>query len=99
MRSFGHERRVTGDVPQDGVGFGDESARRHFEQRHLAARILGEKLRRVAFALEDVDLDQVVRDVELRERQPNLVAIAGAAHRVERHHRLAGSLVDGLIAH
>ena len=44
-----------------------DSGRRDFEQRHLAVRILGEKFRRMAFALEDVDLDQPVRHAELRQ--------------------------------
>src|SRR6202030_2631019 len=38
------ERRAAGDVPQDGVGLGELAARRDFEQRYMAARVLGEEL-------------------------------------------------------
>ena len=54
---FRRQRGSAGDVPEDGVRLGKITAGRDFEQRHLAARILGEEFRRAAFALEDVDLD------------------------------------------
>src|SRR6202012_1263104 len=37
-----------------------------------------------AFALEDVDLGEVERNLELRQSEPDLVAITGAPHRIER---------------
>jgi hypothetical protein len=42
----------------------------------------------MGLAFEDIDLDQVMGDLELRQSQPHLVAIAGALHRVERVHAL-----------
>ena len=53
---------------------------RDFQQRHLAVRILGEEFRRAAFALQNVDLDQLVRNAEPGQRQADLVAIAGFLH-------------------
>src|SRR5580693_660748 len=81
------QRRAAGDVPEDGVRFGEIAARRDFEQRHLAVRILGQKFRRVALALEDVDLDQPVGHAQLRQGKASLVAVARTLHRIERKHR------------
>ena len=55
---------------------GDETALRHFQDRDVAAGIHLEEFRRAGLALEDVDLDQVMGNVELRQRQPHFVAIA-----------------------
>jgi hypothetical protein len=52
----------------------------------VAARVHLEKFRRPGFALQDIDLDQLVRNVELRQREPDLVAIARAAHGIEFVH-------------
>src|SRR4029453_14111725 len=57
-----------------------------FQQRHLSIRILGEEFGRATFALEDVDLHEVVRDSEPRERKTHFVAIPGTLHRIERIH-------------
>src|SRR6202035_6185577 len=63
------------------------AARRDFQQRHLAVRILGKKFRRVALALENVDLAQPVGHAQLRQGEPRLVAVPRALHRIERKHR------------
>ena len=73
---FRRQHRAAGDVPQDGVGFGEMAAGRDFQQRYLAAGILLEEFRRAGVALKDVDLDQLERNTELGEREPDLVAIA-----------------------
>src|SRR5208283_3315198 len=83
---LGRERCAAGDVPEDGVGFGKESAGRHFQERHLAVRILLQELRRMALALEDIDFDQPIRNAELRQSEPRLVAIPRTLHRIEREH-------------
>ena len=82
----GHQRRVPRDVPEDGVRLGDVIAGRHLQKRNVAARIHLEKFGRAGLALQDVDLDQLMRDVELCEREPHLVAIARAAHGIELVH-------------
>ena len=84
---LGRERRAAGDVPEDRIGFGEIAAGRDLEQRHLAARIHRQEFGRVAFALEDVDLLQPVRDAELGQGQPDLVAVARSTHGIERMHR------------
>src|SRR6202035_5535524 len=84
---LGRQRRAAGDVPEDGIGLSEIAARRDFQQRHLAVRILGQKFRRVALALENVDLDQPVGHAQLRQGEPRLVAVARTLHRIERKHR------------
>ena len=59
------ERGAAGDVPEDRVGFRQISPRCDFQQRHAAAGILRQKIRRPGLALEDIELDQAVRYVEL----------------------------------
>jgi hypothetical protein len=83
---LGRHRRAAGDVPKNGVRLGKIAAGRHFQQRHLAVWILGEEFRRMTLALENVDLDQPIGNVQLRQREPRLVAVAGALHRIERKH-------------
>jgi len=53
---FRSERRAAGDVPENGVGFGEVASLGDFQQRNLSARILGEEIRRAAFTAQDVDL-------------------------------------------
>ena len=55
---------------------GQVAPRRDLQQRHVTVGILGEKFRRPAFALQNVDLDQLVRNPQLRKRKPRLVAVA-----------------------
>ena len=81
-------RRAGGDVPQDGVGLG-EIAAVDFQQRNLPARILRQIFRRATLAAQDVDLDGLIGDVEQRQRKADLVAVAGALHRIEFVHRLS----------
>jgi len=59
---------------------------RYLQQRHLSARVLGEKIRRAAFTAQNVDLDGMVGRVEQRQRKANLVAVSGALHRIEFVH-------------
>ena len=40
----------------------------------------------MAFAFEDVDFDQPIRNVELRQGEPRLVAVSRTLHRIEREH-------------
>ena len=81
-----HQRRVAGDVPEDGVRFGDVAAGRDLEHRHMAGRIHRQEFRRAGLALEDVHLDELVRDIELRHSQADLVAITRATHGIELEH-------------
>jgi hypothetical protein len=83
---FGCELRASGDVPQDRVRFGKVTVFRDFEQRHLSARVLRKKFRRAAFAVKNIHLDGLVGRVQQRKRKANLVAVAGALHRVELVH-------------
>src|SRR5262245_3508976 len=85
---FGPQPCMASQVPEDCVRFGEITARRGFEQRHLAVRILSQELRRPALALEDIDFDEAVGNVELREREAHLVAVARSLHGIERIHRL-----------
>ncbi len=55
---------------------GDIAAGRDFQKRHLAAGIFGQEFRRVAFAFENVDLDQPIGNAKLRQSQTRLVAVA-----------------------
>ena len=87
MRSSGASGVPPATYQRMALDFGEIAARRDFKQRHLAVRILGEEFRRVAFAFENVDLDQPIRHAELRQGQPRLVAVAGSLHRIERKHR------------
>src|ERR1700731_878642 len=80
------ERRAAGDVPEDGVGFGEVTAFGHFEQRNLSGWILRQKFRRAALAAQNVDLDRAIGCVEQRQRQAKLVAVAGALHGIEMIH-------------
>src|SRR5262245_19156993 len=50
---LGPQRRAAHEVPEDRVRFGEITAGRGFEQRHLAVRIFGQELGRAALAFED----------------------------------------------
>src|SRR5262245_36981062 len=52
--------RSTGEMPQDRIRFGNKAPGRDFEQRNLAARILGQELGRATLALEDVNLLEMI---------------------------------------
>jgi hypothetical protein len=80
------QRRAAGEVPDDGVRFGEIAVRCDFQERDLPARILGEEFRRSAFALQDVHFDQSERNAEPGQRQADLVAVAGTLIRIERIH-------------
>ena len=73
---FRRQRRSAGDVPKDGVGLGEMTIRRDLQQRHLAVGILREEFGRTTLAFEDVDLDELVRNPESRQRKADLVAVA-----------------------
>ena len=73
---FRRKCRAAGDVPKNGIGFREMTIRRDFEQRHLAVGILAEEFGRATFAFEDVDLDELVRNPETRQRKADLVAVA-----------------------
>ena len=83
---FRRERCAASHIPQDGVGLGEITSVLDFQQRHMAAGILGEEIRRAAFAAQDVDLDDVVGRVQQRQRKADLVAVARALHRIELVH-------------
>ena len=83
---FRRQRRAAGDVPENGVRFGEIAVGRDFQQRNLAARILGEEFRRAAGALQDVDFHELERNAEPGQRQADLVAVAGPLIRIERVH-------------
>ena len=67
---------------------------RDFQQRHLSARILRQEIRRAAFAAQDVDLDRMIRRIEQRQRKADLVAVAGALHRIKLVHLFGFHSVD-----
>ena len=50
--------------------------RRDLQQRHLAVGIFREEFGRTTLAFEDVDLDELVRNPEPRQRKADLVAVA-----------------------
>src|SRR5882724_2149064 len=70
------------------------SAVRDFEQRHLAAWILRQKIRRAALAAQNIDLDRTIRRVQQRQCKANLVAVAGALHGIEFIHSLVLRLLS-----
>ena len=84
------QRGATGDIPENGIGLREEASFGDLQQRHLAARILGEEVRRAALAAQDVDLDGMVGCVEQRQRKADLVAVAGALHGIELYIALLG---------
>src|SRR5476651_102342 len=59
---------------------------RDLQKRNASVWILGEEFGRATFALQNVDLDELVRNAEPGQRQADLVAIAGPLHRIERVH-------------
>ncbi len=89
---FRRKRRSAGNVPQNGIGLGEMTIRRDLKQRHLTVWIFREEFGCAALALEDVDLDESVRNPEPRQRKADLVAVARALHRVERVHSDPGLL-------
>src|SRR6476620_6230672 len=79
---FRRKCRAARHVPKNGIGFREMAIRRDFEQRHLPVGILAEKFGRAAFALQDVDLDQLVRNSETGQREADLVTVTRALHRI-----------------
>src|SRR5262249_14353516 len=85
---FRRQRRATGDIPKNCVRLRQVTIRRDLKQWHLSIRILGKEFRRAALAFENVNLHELVRNAQARQRKANLVAIAGALHRIERVHQM-----------
>ncbi|MGY4356040.1 hypothetical protein ACVW0J_002533 [Bradyrhizobium sp. i1.7.7] len=83
---LGRKRRADRDVPEDGVGLGEIAVVADLEQRHLARRVLGQKVRRATLAAQNVHFDCFVRHVQQGQRKADLVAVAGALHRIELVH-------------
>ncbi len=55
--SFGNEARALGEIPEDGIGLGQEGAVVELQGRNPAVRIFGEEFRGTRGAGEDVELD------------------------------------------
>ena len=77
MRSSGANVRAAGDVPENGVRFGEVTVGRDFQQRHMAVWIFVEEFRRAAVALQDIDFHQFERNAEPGQRQADLVTVTG----------------------
>lgn len=84
---FREERRSLGQVHQDGVGLGESLVGIELEHRDAAVRIFGEKLVGPRLAVQDVDLDALVRDPELRHEEANFVSVARVEVVVEADQR------------
>ena len=80
MRSSGASGVPPATYQRMAFEFREMTIGRDFEQRHLAVRIHQQEFGRVAFALEDVDLDQTMRHAELGEGEPHLVAVSRSLH-------------------
>src|SRR5262245_26036370 len=72
-----HEARILGQVPEDGVRLGQEGAVVELQGRDAAVWVLLQEFRRARLTLVDVDLGPLVLLPELRQQQPDLVAVAG----------------------
>src|SRR3984885_2188941 len=90
------KRSAAGDVPEDGVGFGEVTTLGYFKQRNLAGWILRQKIRRATLAAQNIDLDRAIGCVEQSQRQADLVAIARALHGIEMiHYETVRSVMTG----
>jgi len=82
-RVVGQVGRALGEVEQDRVRLGQEAAVVGLEHRRRPGRIDRRVLAGQRVAVEDVDLDALVRETEVRQEQPHLVAVAGGGVVVE----------------
>src|SRR5207249_11666644 len=73
---------------------GQPAAVLELEHGDAAVRVDGEEFRRAGLALEDVLLDQAERSAELRQQQPDLVAVSRRQVVVQRQH-VAASTTPG----
>ena len=92
----GEERRPVGEVEEDGAGLGQPAAVLELEHGDAAVRIDREEFRRAGLALEDVLLDQPERAAELRQQQPDLVAVSRRQVVVQRQHVRRLARVDAV---
>jgi len=71
----GQERRSLRQIVEDGIGLRQTDPLLDLEKRNLAVRVLREKGRRPGLLVENVDVHPLVRPLELREQQLDLVAV------------------------
>src|SRR5262245_8278404 len=83
-----HELSALREIPEDGIRFGQVRAVVELERRDPAVGIALQELGLPGFALVEVEVRPSIRDSELREQQPHLVAVAGIEV-VEEMHRSA----------
>src|SRR5882762_9616946 len=69
------ERRSLRQIVEDRIGLREIDPFLDLEKRNLAVRVLREKRRRPGLLLENVDVHPLVRALELREQQLDLVAV------------------------
>ena len=69
---FRGQRRTDGDVPENGVGFGEVASLGDFEQRHLSAGIYRQEVGRTALATQNVDLYRAIGRIEQGQRKADL---------------------------
>ena len=84
-RVVGDVLRAVAEVPEDRVRLGEVLAVVELERRHAQRRVLPAEELRPVRAVEDVDLDPLVRDPAQREDLPHLPAVAGELRVVEPH--------------
>ena len=82
---LGHETRFLPEVPEDRSGLGDRPAVVEDERGHAEIRVqVTEDLGAVG-AIDHVELAPLVRDPEVRQEEPHLVAVARDRRVVEEH--------------
>ena len=86
-----HEARPLTEVPDDRVRLGQRAAVVEHERRHAARGAQPVELVPRLRSVDGVDEARLVRDAEVREQQPHLVAIARDRAVVEQHRALSGS--------
>src|SRR5687767_11914857 len=79
--------RTLGEVQEDGVGLWEVAAVVELEHRDAALHVLLLELRRLTLLLQDVDGDDLTRDLQLCESEPDLVAVARDGGVIEAHVR------------
>ena len=79
------EARALAEKPEDRAGLAERPAVVEHERRHAQRRVEPAEHLRPVGAVDDVERPPLVRDPEVREQQPNLVAVAGDRAVVEEH--------------
>src|SRR5262249_55676810 len=80
-----HEGGAFAEVRDDRVRLGERAAVVEYEGRNTERRVQPSEKLRARRAIDDVDLPSLVRQTEVREEQPDLVAVARDRAVVQKH--------------